>query len=219
MPTYAFTRTREELRNAILRKLGRLAVGQTPSAEDSSVVYEAMDLRLKELHAKNVLWWNVAGAASDLALTGGVAAVSASSDVLYPVTVSLRVNGEDKELDIISHREYQAIPNKSEAGEPAQVLFSGGVYRFWPVPNADYTGKHTYQQVAEDTASSTAPDVQVSMLRSFKAVVAYDLVDDFMLQNEQKILRMKVEADEGMKTILSLNQERVDSSTVAPEYF
>lgn len=219
MPTYAFTRTREELRNAILRKLGRLAVGQTPSAEDSSIVYEAMDLRLKELHVKSALWFNVAGASTDLVLTGGVATVSATNDVLFPVTVRLRVGGDDRDVEIIGHRAYQDIPDKTKSGEPCQVFFSGGVFRFWPVPAINYTAKLTYQQVAADTAASTAPDVEVSMMRSFKNVVAYDLVDDFMLQNEQKILRLKAESEEGLRTILAMNQERVDSSTVTAEYF
>lgn len=219
MPTYTFTRTREELRNAILRKLGQLPIGQTPRAEHSTIVYEAMDLRLKEMHAKGTLWFNVSGAASDVSLTSGVATVNAAADVLFPVTMSLRISTEDKPLEIIGHRQYQEIPNKTEQDEPEMVFFSGGVYRFWPVPDANYTAKLTYQQIAADTAASTAPDVQVSMMRAFKCVVAYDLVDDFMLQDEQKILRLKAEAEEGLRTIMALNQENTDNGTTTVEYF
>lgn len=219
MPTYTFTRTREELRNAILRKLGQLPIGQTPRAEHSTIVYEAMDLRLKEMHAKGVLWFNVAGATSDVSLVAGTATANAASDVLFPVTMNLRVGTEDKGVRIIGHREYQDIEDKTEQGEPEVVFFSGGVYRFWPVPNSNYTAKLTYQQIAADTAASTAPDVQVSMMRAFKCVVAYDLVDDFMMQDEQKILRLKAEAEEGLRTIMALNQERVDNAPVTPEYF
>jgi hypothetical protein len=218
-PSYVFTRTREELRNAILRKLGQLPIGQTPRAEHSTIVYEAMDLRLKELHAKGALWFNVSGATSDVSLVSGTATVNAASDVLFPVTMNLRIGTEDKELRIIGHREYQEIPNKLDQAEPEMVFFSGGVYRFWPVPDANYTAKLTYQQVAADTAASTAPDVQVSMMRAFKCVVAYDLVDDFMLQDEQKILRLKAESEEGLRTIYALNQERTDAGTTTAEYF
>lgn len=219
MPTYTFTRTREEMRNGILRKLGQLPIGQTPRAEHSTIVYEAMDLRLKEMHAKGVLWFNVSGAASDVSLVAGTATANAAADVLFPISMKLRVGTEDKGIRIVGHREYQDITDKSEQGEPEMVLFSGGVYRFWPVPNQNYTAKLTYQQVAADTEASTAPDVQVSMMRAFKCVVAYDLVDDFMLQEEQKILRLKAEAEEGLRTIMALNQERVDNAPVTPEYF
>lgn len=219
MPTYTFTRTREQLRDSILRKLGVLARGETADSEDANIVYEAMDLRLKEMHAKGVLWMNVAAAASNLTLVASTATVAATADVLYPVSVALRIDGEDKPLEIISHRQYQAIQDKTEEGEPEVVFFSGGVYYFWPVPSTGYTAKQTYQQIAADTVASTAPDVQVGMLRSFKNIVAYDLVDDFMVSDQIKIARMKSESDEGMRTIYALNQERSDPGTTEAEYF
>lgn len=219
MPTYTFTRTREQLRDAILRKLGVLARGETADAEDANIIYEAMDLRLKEMHAKGVLWWNVSGAQSDLSLVAGTATVSAATDVLFPVSVAVRVGNDDVPVEVIGHREYQSISNKAESGEPEKVFFSGGVFRFWPVPSQNYTGKLTYQQIAADTAASTAPDVQTSMMRALKNIVAYDLVDDFNIQDQGKILRMKSEHDEGLRTIYALNDQRTDSATVTAEYF
>jgi hypothetical protein len=219
MPTFIFTRTREQLRDGILRKLGVLARGETADSEDANIVYEAMDLRLKEMHAKGVLWMNVSAAASNLILVASTATVAAAADVLFPVTVSVVVNNKEKPLEIIGHRQYQAITDKAEEGEPELVFFSGGTYYFWPVPAIGYTGKHTYEQIAADTVASTAPDVQVGMLRSFKNVVAYDLVDDFMVSDQIKIARMKTEADDGMRTIYALNRERSDAGTTEAEYF
>ena len=219
MPTYAFTRTREQMRDLVMRTLGKLATGQTVAAEDAVIVYEAMDLRLKELHARNILWFNVAGATTDVALTAGTATASAASDVLFPVSLMLQVGTEGKDVRIVGHTEYQAITTKTEQGEPELAFFSGGVFRFWPVPNQNYTAKLTYEQVAADTAPATAPDVEVSMMRSFAAIVAYDLVDQFQLKNEARIARLKYNADEGMKTIRALNAERVGNQPVTPEYF
>lgn len=218
MPTYSFTRTREQFRDLVLRKLQVIGVGEPASADDTQIVYEAMDLRIKELHSLNLLWFKVNSAQVDVSLTSGSATVNAESDVLYPVTFAVRVNSEDVPIEIVDHRTYQAIPNKTDSGQPQKVLFEGGVYRFWPVPDADYTAKLTYQQIAADTADSTAPDVQVSMMRCLRSIVAYDLVDDFGVP-EGRVARMKFEADEAMRTIRALNQPRADAATVEIEAF
>lgn len=218
MPTYTFTRTREEFASSVLRKLGAIAAGETASADDVSVVNEALDLRLKEFHARNLLWFKVAGALSDLTIVADTATVSAASDVLYPISVAIRVNGEDQPVEIVGHRQFQAIPNKTETGQPEMVLFAGGAFRFWPVPDANYTGKLTYQQIAADSAAATAPDMQVPMMRSLKNLVAYDLANDFGVP-DNVFGRLKAQADAAERMILAINQERVDTGPVKAEYF
>ena len=110
----------------VLRKLGVLGAGQAAEAEDSEVVFEAMDARLKEMHALGILWWNVAGAATNLTLTAGVATTTiAATDYLYPVTLMLTVGTDQQPVDIIGHSEYQAITNKTDRGEPVKAFFSG----------------------------------------------------------------------------------------------
>lgn len=47
----SFTRTREQLRDLIGRKIGVKESGQTMDAEDAAIIHEAIDLRLKEMHA------------------------------------------------------------------------------------------------------------------------------------------------------------------------
>ena len=218
MPTYTFTRTREQLRDMVLRKLRVLAAGESASPEDATIVYEAMDLRLKELHAKNALWFNVSSGATDLLLTGRTATANAPAGMLFPLTVKLRISGEDQDIDLITNSEYQDIPNKDDTGEPVQVVYSGGVFRFWPVPAMDYTAKITFQKVAADTATATAPDLRPEMMRAFRNILAYDLADDFGMA-EGTIVRLKLEADEGMRTILALAAPRIDNTPVTPEYF
>lgn len=218
MPTYSFTRNREEFANLVLRKLGVIGAGETASADDVSLVHEALDLRLKEFHALNKLWFKVSGALTDVALVAGTSTLSAAADVLYPVSLAIRVSGEDMPVEIIGHEEFQAIPNKEDTGTPEKVLFSGGVYRFWPVPDANYTGKLTYQQIAADSTAATAPDVQVSMMRSLRNLVAFDLADDFGV-SDSTFGRLKAQADIAERTIRALNQQRVDNTTVEAEYF
>lgn len=215
MPTYSFTRTLPEMQKLILRKLRYLDPDETPSGRDAQTVNEAIDLRLKELHALGTLWFNVAGAATTLTLTAGVASLSLSSvtDLLFPVSMKLRIGGDDRDVDIISHSQYQDIENKAESGEPSQVFISGATAYFWPTPADNYTAKMTYQAIADDTASPAAPDVPVAMMRSLVTLVAADLVDDFAVP-EALAQRLILQARDAERTIRALNTERVDSTTV-----
>ena len=218
MPTYSFTRTREQLRDRVLRKLGMLGAGETPSADDSAVVNESIDLRLKEFHRLGTLWYQVAGAATDVALVGGTATANAPTDCLFPISMSVRIGTDDKPLDVLGHRQYQAITNKLDTGEPEAVFFSGGVFRFWPVPDANYTAKLTYQAIAADSAAATAPDVDVAMMRAFANIVAADLIDDFRVP-ESDAQRLLAQVEPCIRTIAALNAERVDVAPVAADYF
>lgn len=218
MPTYSFTRTREQLRDRVLRKLGVLEAGESPSADDAAIVDESIDLRLKEFHRIGTLWYQVAGGATDVALVGGTATANAPADCLFPVSASLRVGAEDRPIAVIGHRQYQDIPNKLNTGEPEAVFFSGGVFRFWPVPQANYTAKITYQAIAADSAANAAPDVDIAMMRAFACVVAADLVEDFGTP-EPRASRILGQVDASMRTIAALNVERVAPSPVEADYF
>ena len=217
---YSFTRTLPEVRMLVLRKLRYIDNGETPSGDDSAVVDEAVDMRLKELHSLGVLWFNVAGSTSDLTLVAGTAtaSLSALTDFLYPVSARLRIGTEDREINIISHRQYQAIENKAESGEPSEMMVSGGVAYFWPTPADDYTVKLTYHAIALDTDGTSAPDLPVSMLRAFVTLVAADCADDFGVP-EQRYQRLQAEAEIAEKRLRMLNTERVDTTPVCVEAF
>lgn len=220
MPTYTFTRTREQLRDMIGRKLGVKEAGQTLPAEESEIILEAIDLRLKELHAAGVLWFNVSGGSTSVTLTAGnaSASLSAITDYLFPVTFAYVRGTEEVPLTIIGHAEYQAIREKTQSGEPEVAFFSGSTVRVHPVPSSNTTAKLTYQSIAADTEANTAPDVQASMLRALAVVVAYDLMEDFTVDTKTAQM-LSAKYPEAKRTLYELNQERVDATTVAPEWY
>lgn len=219
MPTYTFTRTREQMRDLIARKLGVKEQGQDLSAEDAEIVYEAINLRLKELHSIGLLWWQISGAQTSVAITSGTATATISAtDYLLPVSLMLTVGTEQQPVEIIGHREYQAIPDKAQTGEPTQALISGTTIRMHPVPNADGSLKLTYQAIAADAENGAAPDVPVEMMRAFACVVAADLVDDFDVE-PNRAARLMVGVEPAMRTIRALNHQSVDSNTVTVDYF
>lgn len=219
MPTYAFTLNREEFAGKVLQKLGAVGPGQSVGGDDLSVVSDAIDLRLKELHALGVLWWQVSGASTSVSLTANVATATISpTDYLFPVSLMLVVGTDEYPIQIIGHREYMAIQGKAETGEPEKAFISGSTIRLWPVPQSNYTAKLTYEAIAADTETSVAPDIRVEAMRAFIDVVAGDLVDDYEAQ-EPKASRLLAKQVEGLRIIRTLNAQRVDNETISPEWY
>lgn len=217
--TSSFTRTREQIRDMILRKLRKLGIDRTPSNEDSTIVYEAIDLRLKEMHKLAILWRNVTGTVSqNLTLTSGDSTVDAPDDLLFPLKIMIRDGTSDTECEIINALKYAEIPTKADTGIPTRAYLSGSTFYFWPVPNKDLTASLTYESIADDTAASTVPDIDVSFMRCLTIVCAYDLADPFHLP-ENRILRLKDEAKEAEMTMRRLNYQNLSNTTVETEYF
>jgi hypothetical protein len=219
MPTYAWNPAQYLLRDKVLRKLGVIGESESGSPGQASVVQDAMNSRMKELHTLGVLWWDVAAAQTPLTLTANTStATVVSEDFLYPLTASIDVAGEQEPLEIISHAQYQAIPDKARTGQPEQVHFSGSVGYFWPVPSTAYTARLTYQAIAENVDPTTRIDMPAAALRAFVDLVAGDLVDDFGLDS-QRAARLVAKQPQAMRTLRMVAYQRVDSALVTPEYF
>ena len=209
--TVAFTRTREQLRDMVLRKVRALAIGQTANADDEAIVFEAIDLRLKEMHRLGTFWRKVTPQPVSFTLSAGAATATAASDYLFPIRMTARNVSMDDPVDIIGPRSYAEIMDKTTTGVPQKALHTGsGVFVFWPIPTSNTTIKLTYEKIADDTAANTAPDVDVAMLRWLKDIIAYDIADDFSIP-EARIVRMMQESRFAELQIRKLNALRVDN--------
>src|SRR5574343_163036 len=163
-----FTRTRNQLAAMVLRKLG-YSDEETEDAGDLTVVYEAIDLRLKEIHRLGIFWPKVTKTPVSFSLSAGINTASASVDIAYPIAMTVVDNSEDMPVSIIDVRQYAEIQDKTETGTPVMALWKGSAeFVFWPVPISSTTAKLTYERIADDTSASAGVDVQVSMLRWLK---------------------------------------------------
>lgn len=209
-----FTRTREQLRDMILRKMGKLAAGQTANPEDAVIVYEAIDLRLKQMHRNGIFWRKVNKTPLSFTLSANTTAASASADVLFPIAMAAVNMSNDDPIQIIGIRQYAEIENKAYQGVPTMALHNGSSsFIFWPVPIQNTTIKLTYEKISDDTEAVTQPDVDVSMLRWLRDIIAYDLGDDFGIP-EQTMARWTRESLYAENQIRKLSVERVDNETV-----
>ena len=193
----------------VLRKLAA-----TSTAADLTIVYEAIDLRLKEMHRLGTFWRKVTKVPLSFTVSAGVNSATATADVLFPVSMTALNLSMDDPIEIIGVRQYAEISNKADTGQPQQALYQGsGSFVFWPVPITNTTIKLTYEKIADDTAVSTQPDVEVSMLRWLKDIIAYDLGDEFG-KNESTMERWRRDSLYAENQIRKLNLENVDHKTV-----
>lgn len=216
--TTSFTRTREQLRSMVLRKLGVLASGASVVSADADVVYEAIDLRVKEMHRLGIFWRKVDRVPATFSLSAGVASAHAgTNDILFPIKMTVKNVSLDDPVDIIGAIEYAAISNKADTGLPTKALWKGSTeFLFYPVPVSASTVNLTYEKIGDDTSAGAAADVEVSMMRWMKDIIAYDVADDFGV-DEGKIQRLMKESELAEKHIRKLTVERKDYAPVAVE--
>ncbi len=216
--TTAFTRTREQVAHLVLSKIQNVRSTEALSA-DMTLVYEALDLRLKEIHALGIFWHKVDETALPFSVTANTSSASATADILFPISMTVSNGSVDEPVDIIGVREYAAIPDKTQGGRPYKALWKGGTeFLFWPVPQAAATAKLVYEKIADDTAASTAPDVEVSMLRSLSEIVKADVGEHFGV-DEARIMRWEKKVPFELLNIRRLAVERKDLSVVAVDNF
>lgn len=194
--------------------LGKLGV-TNPTSADADIVYEAMDLRLKEMHRLGIFWRKVVKVPLNFSVDLGVNSASATSDILFPIKLTVKDGSDDEPVDIVGIREWAAIQNKTESGFPTKALWKGSAeFLFHPVPTANSTAKLTYEKFADDTTAGAVFDVDVSMLRAFRDILAYDVADTFGVP-EQKMPRLMKDSDRAEINIRRLAVQRVDNSTVS----
>lgn len=198
----------------VLRKLGVLASGETPTADDLTITYEAIDMRLKEMHRLGVFWRKVSPSSTSFTITANTAsATHAIADLLFPIAMTVTVGGVEYPVEIIGQSQYNSISTKTQSGDPMYAVHNGSAFLFWPVPVANRTAKLVYEKIADDTTTSTAPDVEVSMMRCLKDLVAYDLMDTYRA-DVGTMNRWASEALLAEKNLRVLNAQRVDSLPV-----
>lgn len=220
MPT-SFTRTRLEIARRVLGKVTKAApAAASVASADLDTIYEALDLRLKEMHKLGTFWRKVTSVPVTFSLTANVATASAGAgDILFPINVTFNTSSRDEPVYLMGIGEYAAIPDKAATGMPEKVLWKGGSeFIFWPVPLENGAGKLLYEKIADDTSAGSAIDVDVSMIRAMMDLVKFDVADDYGVPEDIQS-RWRQEAQKAEVDIRKLGAQHTDLSIVAVDDF
>jgi hypothetical protein len=217
--TTSFTRTRTQIAQRVLGKVIKLG-SQTAGSADAELVYEAIDLRLKQMHKLGIFWRKVTSVPVTFSLSASVVSASAGAgDILFPISMTWANGTQDDPVKIVGIADYAAIPDKTRVGNPEQALWKGGSeFLLYPVPSANGTAKLLYEKIADDTSAGSAIDIDVAMILPMMDLVKYDLVDDYGIP-EQTVMRWRGEALQAEKDIRRLGAQHVDLATVAVDDF
>ena len=212
--TTSFTRTRTQIAQRVLGKVLKIGATSAVSA-DYDTVYEAIDLRLKEMHRKGLFWRKVTSVPVTFSLSSSVATLSAGAgDILFPLKITWADGSYDQPIELIGPKEYAAITDKTRYGQPEKIMWKGGSeFISYPVPSADGTGKLLYEKIADDSSAGAAIDIDVAMIRAMMDIIKYDVADDFGI-DEAMQLRWRGECEKAERDIRALNALHVDLSTV-----
>lgn len=217
--TTSFNLTRTQIAQRVLGKV--IAQGAvTAASADADTVYQALDMRLKEMHRLGIFWRKVTSVPVTFSLGAGIATASAGGgDILFPLKVTFSDGSRDDPVQIIGPVQYAAIEEKGRTGQPEKVMWKGGSeFIFYPVPESNGTAKLLYEKIADDTSAGAVIDIDVSMIRPMVDLIKYDVADDFGI-DEQKMMRWYKEAQIAERDIRKLGSPRVDFSRVAVDDF
>lgn len=217
----SFTRTRLEVARRVLGKVTKMSPAEASVASaDLDTVYEAIDLRLKEMHKLGIFWRKVTTVPVTFSLSSSIATASAGAgEILFPIKMTFTNESADDPIYIIGRSEYAEIPDKGTIGNPRVAMWKGGSeFIFYPVPSADGTGKLLYERIVDDTTAGSAMDVDVSMIRAMVDIIKYDVADDYGV-DERIQHRWQGEARQSEIDIRKLGVQRVDYAPVAVDDF
>jgi hypothetical protein len=186
-----FSVTRDDLIRSILRALGVISEGFTPSAQMMSDTNQAMNMLIKAWMARGVgLWLNqiatiplVVNQQSYLLGPGGTPPASRPLGVME---MRLRdASGIDTPLIEMSRQEYMDLPLKSSAGNPTQFYYDpqtgNGVLYIWPVAS-DATDRlvGTLRMPVQDFVNiADTPDFPQEWFRALKFNTAKELLTEY----------------------------------------
>src|SRR3990167_2322596 len=104
----SFTRTRLQIAQRVLGKVTKMSPAQASVASaDLDTVYEAIDLRLKEMHKLGTFWRKVTSVPVTFSLSSSIATASAGAgDILFPMKVTFSNGDNDDPVYLINSNEY-----------------------------------------------------------------------------------------------------------------
>lgn len=160
---YTYQLTRDDIIKAALRKLGVLAAGQTPTADNYADGAMALNTVIAQLKAVGMpLWARVEYTFTPTTGTYNIGE-GLTLNTRYPVKLLQVFRTENNvkiPMDIVSREEFNTLP-ASSSGTPIKVnyqpLINAGVVSLWPTPASTNTATVTlvYQRPFQYNITST----------------------------------------------------------------
>lgn len=183
---YDFNVTRNEIIERAYRMIGGLSVGETMSAEMLSQALVALNSMIKSWQSRNVFLWTLKEFTQTVTAGDATYPLSSTDPAVYAIDRAyLRIDNDDRPIQVASFRQYQDIYNKTDSGDPDLVALDHQIsptMYVWPVPTQTrtiyYTGIVKLKDF--DTAGGN-PDFPVRYVEAITYGLAHKLSSEYGL--------------------------------------
>jgi len=211
-----FSITRDDIIKGALRLCGAVALGETPSADQTTEASEALNMLVKAWQADGMALWARGEYTLPLTLDtkSYTIGIGQTVNLAKPLKVTQAIlhdtqTNVDIPMRIITRDEYLRLGNKTTNGQPIQIYYDPqrdtGILYVYPPANSSAVSykqiKFTYQKPFEDfDASTDNPDFPQEWYEALKYGLASRLAGEYGISMEdrrqlmQEALMIKTEA-------------------------
>ena len=217
--TYTLSVTATQMVSAIMRALGVLDLDESPTANESSAVIQAINFWMFQkkappfhLNPGSMMWTRetadltlAAKASYDLKPSGG------DCDIQIPVqilTATLKdTDANETPLSFMSLEDYQTLPKKNDTGTPTRIYYekridTGKLYLDYIPSDTTDVIDFVYRQPLEIiSAGANEFDIEDYWYRAIRFGVALDVAGDFNVNNAMVLQRCKGLYDDAMRHV------------------
>lgn len=226
--TATFSRNRDQLIKAALRKISAFESGETPDSESTNDASDALNAMLKHWQASGIHIWRMAE--GTITLVADQVSYTLGAD---PADKPLKIvsarfhnttSGIDLPLEEMDRVEYQEMPNKTASGAVNSFFYdrrSGtaltGLIYFWPAPDASGDEvRYTYARPIEVfSAAGNDADFPEEWTQAIVWNLADQVADDYDVP-EPKRTRIERRASQYLAEV-NWNEKELTSFQLVPD--
>lgn len=203
---FDFTLTRNEIIQSAFEDVGALSTDQSLTADQFAQGSKVLNAMVQSWQNKHIFLWTLRLVSVDLIAGTEQYAAEDDPQAIDIDSAWIRMGTTDVPIEVISWREYQDIPDKTNAGTPSMIALdariSPTIYA-WPVPN-DATQDLRYLAICKlkDFDSASDPiDFTTRWLQTLRYGLAVELSPKYGLPlGERQWLEQKF-AEEWSKSV------------------
>jgi hypothetical protein len=181
---YDFNVTRNQIIERAYRIIGAISVGDPLSGEMLNQALIALNSMIKSWQSRNVFLWTLKEFSQTLTAGDASYPLSSTDPAVYAIDRAyLRIDNDDRAVQVASFRQYQDIYNKTDTGDPVMLALDGQIsptMYVWPVPTQTrtiyYTGIVKLKDF--DTAGGN-PDFPVRYIEAITYGLAHKLSSEY----------------------------------------
>lgn len=188
---YDFNLTRNEIVERAYRIIGKLSMGETMSADMMAQAVIALNAMIKSWQSRNVFLWTIREFTQSLVSNTPSYSLAAVEPPVYALdSAYLRIDNDDRLVDVASWRQYTDLNDKTTKGDPTLVAINNAItptLYVWPVPTQARTLYYTgIVKLKDFDSAGQTPDFPVRYLEAITFGLAHKLACEYGLPLQER---------------------------------